>query len=57
MKVNIPPHPSTRKNGKPKQRTATIVETEKRLPGYVLVEKSDRVGQWWIKEELCKPID
>lgn len=52
--VRIPDAAPTRKGAKPKQRTAVVVGG--RMDGYLMVEKCDRPGQWWIKENLVEAI-
>ena len=50
--VYLPDAPSARTGAKPKQRTGVVVASAWNLPGYVLVEKCDRPGQWWVPERI-----
>ena len=55
--VRLPDEPPARKGAKPKPRTAIVVKPPFALAGYLLVEKCDRPGQWWIPARLCRSLE
>lgn len=53
-KVRLPDGEPARKGGKPEPRFATVVEPPFLLDGYLLVEKCDRAGRWWIRANIVQ---
>jgi hypothetical protein len=52
--VTLPPSAPARANAKPKPRTGIVRSAPWEFPGYVLVEKCDRPGLWWVNVKVIE---
>ena len=54
--VTLPPHPPSRKNGKPKERKGVVVKSKFDLPGRVLVLEEGKGIPYWKPVEIVELI-